>query len=1020
MLNRLQTYLICVCMLMPFIMRAQYYNLAFRNYSSANGLSQSEVNCVYRDRLGFIWVGSEFGLTRYDGREFSTYYHKVNDSTSLGENSIKDITEDNDGAIWLAIGASGVSRMEPTTKKFTNFKPNKQGTSVLSDNVKCIATDHLNNVWIGLDDGLSVYDNYRKKFSNARTLSGSRDTLSVNCLYVDRSSGVWVGASSGLYVSRGGLSSLVKVKTNIILKNVNGIQFDQDGLGWLATERGLYSFKVISRDSVLVSKPKFITIDENLHDIEFDSKGNLWISSLTNGLRIYFPKTGYIDRLREDYSSSRGLTSNRIHDLYNDGNGGMWVSGENGVQSFHDDAQRFNTYAGLSSYAERVRGSTMYGVFARNDLIILATSGGVIIFNRREGVYLPLKQEHDLARQAIRFREVHEEETGLWWITSDAGIFELVEKNNAYTLRRPSGIRNNWVAGIDVRSYLKDERYLWMATSSSGLVRYDLRTHQAFVYKHNPMDTTSLGSDITYKVINDTSGNVIVAHDAGVSFLSVSHNQFYNVGIEGEPGHRLSNRQVFDIYSEGNKLWLATIGGGINIVNKDTKEVKVLTTDHGLCNDAIYKMVPYRDSLMYLGTNKGLSVLNVRTLSFQNYDINDGMPGEEFNMYAGYVTERDEVFMGTTGGLISFETRSLKKNMLPMGIFLARMRKSGVYLNDSATSVINSNRVITTKYGEDLYLEFSPLVFYTTAETKLNYRILEQGQEWIVGEAGGLLPLVKLEPGIYNIEVRMVNDNGLRNSSVMALKLEVLPPFWKTLWFRLVAGAMFLLIMYFAIMSYINRRLERQRVEFMKQQAVEQERSRISAELHDDIGGGLTAIRLLSEMSLEHSRNSDSSKYLERISSSSNDIIQKMNEIVWALNNNNDNLQSLIAYTRQYTVGYLDDLNIDYHFNTPDQIPDIAVLGTNRRSVFLLVKEALNNIAKHANANSVDVDISIDDELHIKIHDNGVGFHESMIVPGNGLGNMRKRIQSLKGEMVILNGMGTTIKFDIPIKNLYA
>ena len=112
-------------MLMPFIMKAQYYNLAFRNYSSANGLSQSEVNCVYRDRLGFIWVGSEFGLTRYDGREFSTYYHKVNDSTSLGENSIKDITEDNDGAIWLAIGASGVSKMEMVTKKFVNYKPNK-------------------------------------------------------------------------------------------------------------------------------------------------------------------------------------------------------------------------------------------------------------------------------------------------------------------------------------------------------------------------------------------------------------------------------------------------------------------------------------------------------------------------------------------------------------------------------------------------------------------------------------------------------------------------------------------------------------------------------------------------------------------------------------------------------------------------------------------------------------------------------------------------------------------------------
>lgn len=1020
MLKRLQTYLVGLCMLMPVMASAQYYNLAFRNYSSANGLSQSEVNCVYRDRLGFIWIGTEFGLTQYDGREFSTYYHKVNDSTSLGENSIKDMTEDNDGALWLAIGASGVTRMEPSTKKFTNFKPNAEGTSILSDNVKCIVADHLNRIWIGLDDGISVYDNYLRKFSSARTLPGTRDTLSVNCLFVDRNSGVWVGASSGLYVSRGGLSSLVKVKTNIVLKNVNGIQFDQNGLGWLATERGLYSFKVIKGDSVWVSKPTFITIDENLHDIEFDSKGNLWISSLTNGLRIYFPQTGYIDRLREDYSSSRGLTSNRIHDLYNDGNGGMWVSGENGVQSFHDEAQRFNTYAGLSSYAERVRGSTMYGVFARNDLIILATSGGVIIFNRRDGTYLPLKQEHELTKQAIRFREVHEEGPGLWWVTSDAGIFELVKREKVYCLRRPSVIQNRSVLGIDLRSYLKDGQYFWLATSSSGLVRYDVKSHKAFVYKHNPSDTSSLGSDITYKVINDKSGNIIVAHDAGVSILNPAENKFHNHGIEGKPGRRLSNRQVFDIHDDGKRIWLATIGGGINILNKQTKEVKVLTTDHGLCNDAIYKMVPYRDSLIYLGTNKGLSVLDVRTLSFQNYDINDGMPGEEFNMYAGYVTDEDEVFMGTTGGLISFETRNLKKNMLPMGIFLARMRKSGVYLSDSATSLINSNRIVTAKYGEDLYLEFSPLVFYTSAETKLNYRILEQGQEWMVGEAGGLLPLVKLEPGIYNIEVRMVNDNGLRNSSVMALRLEILPPFWKTLWFRLVAGAMFLLIMYFAVMSYINRRLERQRVEFMKQQAVEQERSRISAELHDDIGGGLTAIRLMSEMSLEHSKNGDSSKYLEKISSSSNDIIQKMNEIVWALNNSNDNLQSLIAYTRQYTVGYLDDLNIDYHFNTPDEIPDVTVLGKNRRSVFLLVKEALNNIAKHAKADSVDVDISIDEQLHIKIRDNGVGFHESMIVPGNGLGNMRKRVQSLKGEMVILNGMGTTITFDIPVKNLYA
>lgn len=1009
-----------MCILVPCIMHAQYYNLAFRNYSSANGLSQSEVNCVYRDRLGFIWIGTEFGLTRYDGREFSTYYHQVNDSTSLGENSIKDITEDNDGSLWLAIGASGVSKMEMLTKKFINFKPNKQGTSVLSDNATCILADPANRVWVGLSDGISVYDNKLKRFFSLRTYPGTNDTLSVNGLQLDGNGRVWLASHTGLYFSDGGLGSLQRIKSNQMLKRINAVQFDKQGLGWLATDHGLYSFRMVTKDSIAFAKPTFLSTNEKLHDIEFDAKSNLWISSLTRGLRIYFPKSGYIDELKEDFSSSRGLTSNRIHDLYFDGNGGMWVSGENGVQSFHDDAQRFNTYPGLTSTAERVRGSTMYGVFARKDLIILATSGGVIVFNRRSGAYLPMEEHHSLKEQSIRFREINEEAPGKWWVTSDAGIFELQERNGRFILQRPKEIKVSSVLNTDVRSYLIHKDTLWMATSNNGLIRYNLRTHHFHQFRNEENNPLSLPSDITYKVIRDDDANIIISHDMGVSVLPPSAKAFENYGTQGKSGRRLSNRQVFDVYDDGRSIWLATIGGGLNVIDKKNKTVKALTTEHGLCNDAIYKMVPFRDSLIYLGTNKGLSVVNTHSLTFQNFDINDGMPGEEFNMYAGYVTETDEVFMGTTGGLISFLTKDLKKNTLPLGIFLSKMRKNGVYQEDSLTSQINKTRVITTKYGEDIFLEFSPLVFYTSAETKLNYRIRELGEEWLNGEAGGLLPLVKMEPGIYNIDVRMVNDNGLRNSSVMSMRLNVLPPFWKTLWFRLLSGAVLLLVTYFAIMSYINRRLERQRVEFMKQQAVEQERSRISAELHDDIGGGLTAIRLLSEMSLEHNRNSDSSKYLEKISSSSDDIIQKMNEIVWALNNNNDNLQSLIAYTRQYTVGYLDDLNIDYHFNTPDEIPDITVLGKNRRSVFLLVKEALNNIAKHANANKVDVDISIDDDLHIEIRDNGVGFHESMIVPGNGLGNMRKRVQSLKGEMVILNGTGTTIKFDIPVKQLYA
>jgi signal transduction histidine kinase len=145
-----------------------------------------------------------------------------------------------------------------------------------------------------------------------------------------------------------------------------------------------------------------------------------------------------------------------------------------------------------------------------------------------------------------------------------------------------------------------------------------------------------------------------------------------------------------------------------------------------------------------------------------------------------------------------------------------------------------------------------------------------------------------------------------------------------------------------------------------------------------------------------------------------------MNEIVWALNINNDNLQSLIAYTRQYAVSYLDDLNIHCNFETPENIPDVTVNGKNRRSVFLLVKESLNNIAKHAHATNVVINFDVNNALHINISDNGKGIAQEHITKGNGLNNMRKRIQSMRGNMEILNGAGTTVIFNIPLKNLNA
>jgi signal transduction histidine kinase len=190
-------------------------------------------------------------------------------------------------------------------------------------------------------------------------------------------------------------------------------------------------------------------------------------------------------------------------------------------------------------------------------------------------------------------------------------------------------------------------------------------------------------------------------------------------------------------------------------------------------------------------------------------------------------------------------------------------------------------------------------------------------------------------------------------------------------------------------------------------------REKISRDLHDDVGGELSAIRLLSEMSTPEI---NPQQKLTKISSYSGEIVQKMNEIVWALNVNNDTLQSLIGYVRRYAVKYLDDIGIGCIFKQPDTMPEMEVDGATRRNIFLLVKEALHNIVKHAQAAEVNITVEVSDQLKITVHDNGKGIPEQLLQSktGNGLRNMQQRIEDIKGNMEIINHDGTTVLFTIP------
>jgi signal transduction histidine kinase len=259
-----------------------------------------------------------------------------------------------------------------------------------------------------------------------------------------------------------------------------------------------------------------------------------------------------------------------------------------------------------------------------------------------------------------------------------------------------------------------------------------------------------------------------------------------------------------------------------------------------------------------------------------------------------------------------------------------------------------------------------------------------------------------------------------------------LPVIFTSALFYYELGLFLELVFFLAGLSYKNRRqiieqtkererlkMENERKEFEKQMAIitaqQEERNRISADMHDELGSGMTAIRLMSEIA-KNKMKENTPVEIERISRSADDILNKMNAIIWSMNSKNDSLGNLISYIRAYATEYLEGTPVKCTVNVPDIIPEQELSGDKRRNIFLCVKETLNNMLKHSRANTLTIDIIANGMLKIKIHDDGIGIDMQNIRQfGNGLQNINRRMKSIGGDFKIENNNGTESVLTLPL-----
>ncbi|MBK5285392.1 MAG: hypothetical protein JJE25_08295, partial [Bacteroidia bacterium] len=493
----------------------------------------------------------------------------------------------------------------------------------------------------------------------------------------------------------------------------------------------------------------------------------------------------------------------------------------------------------------------------------------------------------------------------------------------------------------------------------------------------------------------------IVKYDARLDSFIAFNNQKEN------PLSQFPNAVNCINFFNDSLLLAGTFGNGLFIYNTRNNSMTGIGSSDGLYSDYVFNVIPIDKKSVFVSTSGGVSVYDFETESV--YSITD------------YVSQRDRDYVNTgiqdahgniycyaLNSFIRFHPRDFIINKQKPEVVINRMK---VMMRD-ADSLLSKKNIRLSYEDNSLAFGFSALTFTNPGKTEFAYKLEGLDEDWNYSNSNNFVSYAHLRPGNYVFRVKAANSDTVWNESGDSIAIFIAAPYWQTAWFRIliiafIAGALFTIYRY-----QLHKKIE-------KLKAVEFERKRISADLHDDLGSTLTKISLMSQVAANIAGDRQQ-ETLRKISEDSSDMVDKMNGIIWALNTENDTLPNLIAYIRKQAYAMFEDSTINLTMNISELVEEIPVSGEVRRNIFLVVKEALHNVLKYSQATEVSLSMEMHSgALNISISDNGRGFvlNGKPTGGGTGIANMKKRMKESGSTVEITSsiGNGTSVLLKCPM-----
>lgn len=807
-----------------------FLDLLLEKSSFSDKLTQQSVGQTFQDSRGMVWFVTQEGLNRYIGYELENYRHDPSDAGSLPATIVTRLTEDKQGRLWLSTLGGGLGRYNSTSNDFFSIpaNPNDHNTPYSND-IFTVYTDSSGKLWLGYLNALSSFDPTTGDFHH----------------YVSGSDGI------------------------PFLGEVLGFTESHDGRIWAATQSAglleIYPGRGIVRTHSHNAADSNSIVAGRLYHLLTDSDGNIWVSSEKNGVSRYDPRRNVFTTFTKEPENLHSLSSNRTTDVFEDSEGDIWIATNEGLNLFRKETQSFIRYA--THNTDLPEDGTISIYQTREGMYWVGTNTGLA-----SGFKTPFKK-FDQANGRLSSPSVNvfsETEDGSLWVGTDDGLNRL----------RPSSKQFEWInestepsiSSPTVMSLLADGSVLWIGTYDSGLNRLDLQTNSVEVFRHSPLDNSSIGangitsilrvspnlllvgtyggglglyqddtrkftnlrydrmnensisSDMVLALFRDSSGKIWVGTEDGLNSLNIEEKTFQRFGgTRGETAN-IPSKIIWSFHEDSDKnLWIGTGGGGLVLLPKSQKskanpDFVNYSRQVDLPSASVYGIQEDQNGWLWISHNKGLTRIDKTTLEAHQYGIQDGLQSLEFNLGASFKDSEGIIYFGGIEGFNAINPSKVKPQRIPPKVSVSQIK------------VMNQRREFDKPYhalesielgyqDRMLSVEFFAADYANPDLVNYAYKLNGINPEWVVSPDSNVASFTTLPPGNYELLLAAASPDGTWNWDGLKLSLQVEPPPWRS-----IPAYISYAVIVMAIIAYYFYRQRRQALEALRVQRELEER----------------------------------------------------------------------------------------------------------------------------------------------------------------------------------------------------